>query len=228
MSGLRNSAQVEEGGRQLGTRDARHLLDFENGLDVGRHTFPLPPQDAGLVVGRIEKRAHSLKAEAVLVSVILDRGSVLIVAHDAYGCVKLNIGQEEALIFTPTNIACGSDKSCVMSNTPAANEPPRRHYIVEWAELRDKSQADIVRALDADKGTVSRWFSSGIIPTEKYLQPLATFLQLDEVVDLFRHPDDDWLAKMFRDKTEEQKEAAIDMLKIFFKNMPSDKERKVR
>lgn len=105
-----------------------------------------------------------------------------------------------------------------MSNEHYSSDIPRRHYIAEWSEKRGVKQADIVREIGADKGSVSRWFVAGIIPTEKYLKPLADFLQVDEVVDLFRHPDDDWLAKMFRDKTEEQKEAAIQMLKIFFQN----------
>lgn len=103
-----------------------------------------------------------------------------------------------------------------MSNTPDEPREKRRHYIAEWAELRGKKQADIVRALGVEKSVVYRWFADGVIPTEKYLQPLAEFLDAGEVISLFRHPDDDWLAKMFRDKTDEQKEAAIQMLKLFF------------
>jgi transcriptional regulator with XRE-family HTH domain len=103
-----------------------------------------------------------------------------------------------------------------MSNRSDDKSDRRRHFIPEWAAKRGVKQADIVREIGADKGAVYRWFADGVIPTEKYLKPLADFLDADEVVDLFRHPDDDWMAKMFRDKTEQQKEAAIRMLNLFF------------
>lgn len=93
----------------------------------------------------------------------------------------------------------------------------KTHFIPEWAERRNLKQADIVRELDVDKGVVSRWFG-GVIPTEKYLKPLADLLGTS-ITGLFRHPDDDWIAKMFRDRTEEQKEGAIKMLKAFFETM---------
>jgi transcriptional regulator with XRE-family HTH domain len=93
----------------------------------------------------------------------------------------------------------------------------KRHFIPEWTERRHLKQADIVRELDVDKGVVSRWFS-GVIPSDKYLEPLAGLLETS-VTGLFRHPDDDWIAKMFRDRTEEQKEGAIKMLKAFFETM---------
>lgn len=94
--------------------------------------------------------------------------------------------------------------------------PTRIHFIVEWAEKRDLSQADIVREIGADKGLVSRWFA-GKLPKADYLEKLAALFGTD-VHGLFRDPEDDWLAKFFRDKTEEQKEQAIDMLRILFKD----------
>ncbi|MFC3074953.1 helix-turn-helix domain-containing protein [Shinella pollutisoli] len=103
-----------------------------------------------------------------------------------------------------------------MSNRTDDRTDRRRHFIPEWAAKRGVKQADIVRATGADKGAVHRWFAEDVIPTEKYLKPLADFLDVEEVVDLFRDPDDDWMAKMFRDKTEQQKEAAITMLRLFF------------
>ena len=103
-----------------------------------------------------------------------------------------------------------------MSNEQSYDESHRRHFIPEWAEKRGKRQADIVRDLGIEKSTVYRWFAEGVIPTEKHLVPLAGYLGAPEVVALFRHPEDDWLARMFINKTEEQKEAAVQMLKLFF------------
>ena len=102
---------------------------------------------------------------------------------------------------------------------PADDSSKRRHFIAEWAELRGKRQSDIVRDLGIEKSTVYRWFAEGVIPSEKHLLPLAEYLAVEEPVILFRHPDDDWLARMFRDKTDEQREKAIAMLKFFFESI---------
>lgn len=80
--------------------------------------------------------------------------------------------------------------------------PQRLHYIVEWAERRGLKQADIVREVGADKATVSRWFG-GSLPNEAYLQPLAGLFGT-EVVGLFRHPDDDWIARFLQGRTSDE------------------------
>ncbi|MDW9780938.1 XRE family transcriptional regulator [Sinorhizobium meliloti] len=97
----------------------------------------------------------------------------------------------------------------------ADKTPVRIHYIPEWAERRNLSQADVVREIGADKSLVSRWFA-GTLPKDEYLEKLAGLFGTD-VHGLFRHPDDDWLTRFFRDKTEEQKERAIEMLRLFFR-----------
>ena len=91
----------------------------------------------------------------------------------------------------------------------------RVYFIVEWAQKRGLKQADIVRETGADKGLVSRWFS-GTLPKPEYLENLRQVFELDDISALFRHPDDDWIARFFHDKTEEQKERAIEMLKLMF------------
>lgn len=107
-----------------------------------------------------------------------------------------------------------------MSNTTrihADKTPNRVHYIVEWAEKRGLKQVDIVREIGADKGLVSRWFK-GTVPKPEYLEQLRQLFQAEDISSIFRHPDDDWIARMFRDKTEKQKEDAIQMLKMWFNN----------
>lgn len=92
--------------------------------------------------------------------------------------------------------------------------PQRIHYIPEWAEKRHMKQVDVVREIGADKSLVSKWFK-GTLPKPEYLEQLAALFETD-VPGLFRDPYDDWLAQFFRDKTEEQKERAISMLKLLF------------
>lgn len=90
-----------------------------------------------------------------------------------------------------------------------------RHFIPEWAEKAGLRQADIARELGADKGLVSRWFK-GMRPKDDYLIPLAALLKAPEVASLFRHPDDDWIARMFRDRDEDEKRRMIQMLEAAF------------
>lgn len=105
-----------------------------------------------------------------------------------------------------------------MSNTVkihSTKTPQRVHFIVEWAEKRGLKQSDIAREIGADKGLVSRWFS-GTVPKAEYLEQLCELFHAEEVSSLFRHPDDDWIAKLFRNKSDEQRKQAIGMLKLLF------------
>lgn len=77
-------------------------------------------------------------------------------------------------------------------------------------------QTDIASEIDADKSLISRWFK-GTIPSPEWQEKLAALFEID-VAGLFRHPDDDWLSKFFKDRTDEQKEKAIQMLKLMFDN----------
>lgn len=104
-----------------------------------------------------------------------------------------------------------------MSNIKKIHEgktPHRIHFIPEWAAKRNLKQVDIVTELEVDKGLVSKWFK-GTLPGPEYLERLAALFSTD-VQGLFRDPDDDWIAKFFRDKSEEQRERAIEMLKLMF------------
>jgi transcriptional regulator with XRE-family HTH domain len=95
--------------------------------------------------------------------------------------------------------------------------PQRIHFIAEWAEKRGLKQSDVAREIGADKGLVSRWFS-GTVPKAEYLEQLRALFHAEEVSSLFRHPDDDWIARLFRDKSDEQRERAIDMLRLLFQD----------
>ncbi len=98
----------------------------------------------------------------------------------------------------------------------AGKTPHRVHYIAEWAEKRGLKQADIAKEIGADKGLVSRWFS-GTIPKAGYLIQLRALFHAEEVSSLFRHPDDDWVAKLFKDKSDRQRDQAIEMLSLLFR-----------
>lgn len=98
--------------------------------------------------------------------------------------------------------------------------PQRIHFIPEWAAKREMRQADIVKAFPPDmnvnKSTVSRWFK-GSLPEAHHLAGLAAIFET-EVSSLFRDPDDDWITKFFRERSEAERDQAIDVLKALFKN----------
>ncbi len=84
----------------------------------------------------------------------------------------------------------------------AGKTPIRLHFIKEWAARRNLKQVDIVRELPVDKSTVSRWFK-GSLPSEEHLISLAALLHT-EVTGLFRHPDDDWIARLLQGRSEDE------------------------
>jgi transcriptional regulator with XRE-family HTH domain len=94
-------------------------------------------------------------------------------------------------------------------------QPNRPHYIPAWAEKRQlHTQAEFAAALDADKSVVSRWYS-GSTPSLEWQEKLALFFEIDREA-LFRHPDDDWIAKFFRGRSEEERERMKKMLEAAF------------
>lgn len=83
-------------------------------------------------------------------------------------------------------------------------QPNRPHFIPQWAELRGyRSQAELAEALGADKSVVSRWYN-GASPSSDWQQKLAALFECDDPADIFRSPNDDWIAKFFRDRPQDE------------------------
>lgn len=93
--------------------------------------------------------------------------------------------------------------------------PVRLHYIVEWAERRLMTPPAIAKAVGVERATAYRWFA-GQIPSERHLIALAELFHV-EVTDLFRHPDDNWLSRLLKDKSEEDRQRIEDAIKIILK-----------
>jgi transcriptional regulator with XRE-family HTH domain len=96
----------------------------------------------------------------------------------------------------------------------ASKQPRRPHFIPEWADRRNLSQADLARELGADKSIVSRWYS-GASPGVEWQQRLAALFHCDPD-DLFRSPDDDWLKRFFEDRTPEEIKHIQHSLSVLF------------
>lgn len=81
-------------------------------------------------------------------------------------------------------------------------QPRRPHHIADWAEKFSLTQTDIVREVGADKSTVSRWFN-GTTPGVEHQERLAALFHT-EPEGLFRHPDDDWIARFLRGRSADE------------------------
>jgi transcriptional regulator with XRE-family HTH domain len=96
----------------------------------------------------------------------------------------------------------------------ASKQPRRPHYIREWAASRELKQVDLAEAIGVDKSLVSRWFS-GSTPSEEWQIKLSAFFHVDREA-LFRHPDDDWIARFFRNRSDEEVKRMKAMLEAAF------------
>lgn len=106
-----------------------------------------------------------------------------------------------------------------ISTIHRTKQPRRPHFIPEWAEARGLTQADLARELDADKSVVSRWFN-GTTPGLEWQEKLAALFHCEPDA-IFRHPDDDWLSKFFRDRSREELERMKTMLEAAFPTQKS-------
>lgn len=109
----------------------------------------------------------------------------------------------------------GLNSDMAMDRIHRGKQPNRPHFIPEWAERRGyENQAELAEALDVDKSMVSRWYS-GTSPSEKSQIQLAALFHCSRDA-LFRHPDDDWLSKFFRDRSDNEMERIKQMLEAAF------------
>jgi hypothetical protein len=87
-------------------------------------------------------------------------------------------------------------------------QPRRPHYLREWVERREfETDAAFADAIWADKSVVSRWLDehNASTPGPDWQRKLGVFFGDEEdPADIFRHPDDDWIAKFFRDRRPEE------------------------
>jgi len=81
-----------------------------------------------------------------------------------------------------------------------SRQPRRPHFIAEWMEKREITAADLLRDCGIDKSLVSRWLK-GSTPSEESQIKLAAIFHTSRE-GLFRHPSDDWMARLFSKRAE--------------------------
>lgn len=93
-------------------------------------------------------------------------------------------------------------------------QPRRPHFIEEWMEARGLKPKDLFREIGVDKSIVSRWMN-GASPSVEWQEKLAALFGTDPD-GIFRHPDDDWLARFLRGREREEVERIKTVLEISF------------
>jgi transcriptional regulator with XRE-family HTH domain len=101
-----------------------------------------------------------------------------------------------------------------MGKVIPSKQPCRPHHIPEWVETLDLTQAEFAEEIGADKGLVSRWYS-GTSPGRGWQKKLAEFFNC-EPESLFRHPDDDWIARFLRGRDKPEIERIKTVLESAF------------
>lgn len=90
----------------------------------------------------------------------------------------------------------------------------RPHYIPDWAASAGLSQADLARAVGADKSNVSNWFG-GTTPQEGWQKKLADLFETTPD-GLFRHPDEAWFVEFFSGRSRDEIDRMKAMLNAGF------------
>ncbi|MEY9098865.1 transcriptional regulator with XRE-family HTH domain [Sinorhizobium fredii] len=99
--------------------------------------------------------------------------------------------------------------------------PERLHFVPEWAQRKGMKQVEVALRIGATQGLVSRWFA-GTVPSTDYLQKLADLFGTD-IHGLFRHPDEEWIARLLRGRSPAERQKAVEMLMLLFKDDEDDR-----
>lgn len=211
----RNQARRVDVRPQLVRRDVGEFGDGQDAL--GGDSGLLPSQNGGFVDAKAG--AELLKGQPDPSS----KGAKLVFGVHGLGMLRITQRMSRPPLREPvTTTMVDLITVAAMARPTRIHKdkfPIRFHYIPEWAARRKLKQADIVRELasDVNKSTVSRWFS-GVVPAEAHLIALTELFAAGEPAALFRHPDDDWIARFFRDRSPAERDRALRLLKAIDEN----------
>lgn len=95
-------------------------------------------------------------------------------------------------------------RKCHMKQPVRPKQIAKRQFIAEWMKSRDKTPADLMRALDVDKSQVYRWLK-GQIPHRDMEKRIADFFETAPEA-LRRHPDVEWIGQFFEGRDDRERD----------------------
>jgi len=90
----------------------------------------------------------------------------------------------------------------------------RPHFLREWMDSKELRAVDLSEELNIDKSIISRWLA-GATPSADKQRILADFFGC-EPEGLFRHPDEDWMARELRGRPREEIERIKQTIRTAF------------
>lgn len=72
-------------------------------------------------------------------------------------------------------------------------------------EARNMTVEDVVEEIGVDRSTVYRWINKGQLPQPAWQEKLGALFRIDPE-ELTRHPDEDWLSRFFKGRSDEEKD----------------------
>lgn len=112
-------------------------------------------------------------------------------------------------------------QSAPLSEIFPAKQPARPHYLGRLMELRSLTNADLIKDLGVDKSQLSRWLDDDkpSTPGRKWARELGQYFAVppdNEFVDIFVDPDVDWMYRLLRGKSAEERNRARTLLEAAF------------
>lgn len=101
----------------------------------------------------------------------------------------------------------------------AGRQPTRPHYLAQLMERYNVNRADIVEELGVDKSQLSRWLDEDrpSTPSREWAKRLGEFFgKGHDPVDIFVDPDVDWLSRLLKDRSPDEKERIKAMIEAAF------------
>jgi transcriptional regulator with XRE-family HTH domain len=158
------------------------------------------------------QREPSLSAQKAIAEVLVSEVADLHRHPDQPSADALLRGQPQEIVDLALKLIVAVISP--MNSTPKGKQPRRPHFIPEWAERRGLTQVELANLLGADKSVISRWYA-GATPGEEWQSKLADLFVCDRE-GLFRHPDEEWLTKFFRNRSADDVQRMKTMLEAAF------------
>ena len=101
----------------------------------------------------------------------------------------------------------------------ASRQPRRPHYLAVLMERHGVTRAEIIEAIDVDKSLISRWLDEKkpSTPSPEWAAKLGQFFgKGHDPVDIFSHPDVDWMMRLLRGRSADEIERAKILLQNAF------------
>lgn len=104
----------------------------------------------------------------------------------------------------------------------ATKEPRRPHYLGKWMDRYDVDRAQLIEEAEVDKGQLSRWLDEEkpATPSRKWAEKLGFYFQdvghEDEMVDIFKDPDEERLRRIFIGRSPDEIDRILNMIETGF------------